>query len=163
MSLQASVCPHGEGVGLVPVCLVPGLALGGGAVPGLVLGGVPGLVRGVYLADTLLWDQVHPPRTRCTPGTKYTPRDQVHLPGTRYSPPGTGTPTPPRTRYTPRTRYPSSGPGTPPSGPGTLPPNTDNERPVRILLECILVCIQIEIANIEQSIASKRRSRFLCQ
>ena len=88
-------------------------------------------------------DQVHPP------GTRYPPRDQVH---------------PPRTRYTPRDQVPPQdqvppppGPGTPPSPSGTRSPpcppagtrytpppgcklrNTVNDRPVRILLECILV------------------------
>ena len=56
-----------------------------------------------------------PSRTRYTPRTKYTPWDQVHPPGLS---------TPPGTKYTPReadSRH------------------TVNERPVRILLECILV------------------------
>ena len=90
-------------------------------------------------------DQVHPPRTRYPPQTRYTPQDQVHPPGTRYTPPGPGIPpppgpgTPPGTRYTPPgTRYPP-GPGTPPSPPGCKLRNTVNDRPVRILLECILV------------------------
>ena len=59
-------------------------------------------------ADTPLWtgtpprasentqDKVHPPRTRFTPMTRYTPRDQIH-------PLGPGSPL--KTRYTPRTRY----------------------------------------------------------
>ena len=95
------------------------------------------------------WDQVHPPRTR------YTPPDQVHPPGTRYTPPGPGTPpdqvhppgpgTPPRDQvHPPRTRYTPPGPGTPPLDQVHPPPgcklrNTVNDRPVRILLECILV------------------------
>ena len=84
-------------------------------------------------------DQVHPPRDQVhPPGTRYTP------PGTRYTPPGPGTPPwgqvhPPGTRYTPppRTRYTPPAPGTPP--PGCKLRNTVNDRPVRILLECILV------------------------
>ena len=81
-------------------------------------------------------DQVHPLRTRyttplrtrCTP-----PQDQVHPPD-QVHPLGPGT----APQYTP------PGPGTPP-WPGTPrdqvhpPRNTANERPVRILLECILV------------------------
>ena len=86
-----------------------------------------------------------PPGTRCTPGTRYTPRDQVHPPGpgtasrTRYTPQDQVHPTrdqvhPPRTRHAPLgpgtpahpwdqvhppgTRYTPSGPGTPPR-PGT--------------------------------------------
>ena len=90
--------------------------------------------RGVYLAAT--------PGTRYTPGpgtppqTRYTPLepDQVHSlsSGSGNHPPGPGTP-PGQTRYTtpPQTRY------TPGTRPGTSP-NTANERPVRILLECIL-------------------------
>ena len=75
-------------------------------------------------------DQVHPPGTRYTPGTRYppgtryTPWDQVHPPGTRYTPLGPGTlwekVHPPGKRYTllgpgtpPQTRYTPPGPGTP--------------------------------------------------
>ena len=58
--------------------------------------------------------------TRYPPGPGTSPR-----PGT---PPGPGTP--PRTRYTPQTRY---------TPPGCKLRNTVNDRPVRILLECILV------------------------
>ena len=109
-----------------------------GGIPGLVPGGIPGLVWGkgctwsgpwgVYLIWSwgvyLVWSQGgvpgrqppwtrYPPRPGTPPRTRYTPWDQVH-------PPGLGTPPLPRTRYTP-------------------PRNMDNERPVRILLECILV------------------------
>ena len=83
-------------------------------------------------------DQVHPspgPGTH-PPGTRYTPRDQVHPSQTRYTP-RDQVHTPPGTRYTP------PGPGTPPPRDQVHPPqsrrHTVNERPVRILLECILV------------------------
>ena len=88
-----------------------------------------------------------PPGTRYPPPkTRYTPQDQVHPPDqvppdTRY---------PPKTRYTPQDQVHPPRPGTPPPRPGTPPrtgyspprsrlQNTVNERPVRILLECILV------------------------
>ena len=113
-------------------------------------------------------DQVHPPRTRYTPRDQVHPPDQVP-PGTRFTPPtrytpgpGTtprpGTPparyTPSGTRYTLRgTRYTPQDQVTPlgqePPGqvhprnqvppPGCKLRNTVNDRPVRILLECILV------------------------
>ena len=57
---------------------------------------------------------------------------------------GAGTPPPPgsrppQIRHTPPTRHPP-GPGTPPPHPpGSRRQHTVNERPVRILLECILV------------------------
>ena len=118
-----------------------------GGVPGLVPGGAPGQVWGVYLVwswggvpGLVQWgvpgtpprpgtpsDQV-PPRPGTPPGTRYP--DQVP-PWTRY-PPGPGTP--PRTRYTPQDQIHPPGPGTPPG-------NKDNEWPVCILLECILVFV----------------------
>ena len=91
--------------------------------------------------------QVHPPGTRqvhppgpgryTPPGPgRYTPLpDQVHPPRPgRYTPPGPG-------RYTPRTRYTPPGPGryTPPQS--SRLQNTVNDRPVRILLECILISV----------------------
>ena len=110
--------------------------------------------RGEYLGRYTPQDQVHPPGAGTPLGTRYTPRDQVHPlgqatpPGTRYTPqdqvhpPGPGTPL--GTRYTPwdqvhppGTRYTPLGADTPP-GPDRLR-HTVNERPVRILLECILV------------------------
>ena len=76
-----------------------------------------------------------PPRDQVqTPGTRYTPQDQVH---------------PPRSRYTPWSRY------TPPPPPGSRLRHTVNERPVRILLECILVTKYIVI-----EIKSKRKIVF---
>ena len=116
------------------------------------------------------WDQVHPPGTRYTPRDQVPPRDQEHPPGLgtpprdQVHPPGPGTPprdqvhpptrsTPPRTRDTPRraryppgTRYTPPGTRYTPPEPGTPPPgcklrNTVNDRPVRILLECILVIV----------------------
>ena len=135
MFLQASVILSTGGV--------PGLFLGGclvwsggypvwsrevylvcsqaGGVPGQVLGGVPGLVRGC------IWQTPpktrYPPRpgtspnqTRYPPGTRYTPlgpvsppRNQVHPPRTRYPRPFT----PPGTRYIPPDQVHPMGPGTP--------------------------------------------------
>ena len=88
-------------------------------------------------------DQVHPPRTRYTPGTRYTPRDQVP-PGTRYTPPGT--------RYTPWDQV------------HPLPPmhsmlgDTVNERAVRILLECNLV---LHVISSNENVQSGSRKGFL--
>ena len=69
-----------------------------------------------------------------------------HPPGA--DPPGPGTPPPPGTRPPPGPGrpLPPPGPGRHPPGPGRHPPgsrlqNTVYERPVRILLECILVCL----------------------
>ena len=73
-------------------------------------------------------DQAHPPRvqTGTPPGTR-----QVHPPDQAGTHPGT------RQVHTPGPgRYPP-GPGTPPGS--SRPRNTVNDRPVRILLECILV------------------------
>ena len=71
-----------------------------------------------------------------TPPSRHPP-DQTP-PWSRY-PPGAGTP---RTKYTPGTKYtpPNGTKYTPPSPPpGNRLRHTVNERPVRILLECILV------------------------
>ena len=73
-------------------------------------------------------DQAYPPGPgRPPPGTRQTPpRDQGDPPGPRRTPPPP--PPPPGPRWTP-----------PP--PGRTLQHTVNERPVRILLECILVFI----------------------
>ena len=106
---------------LVSVILLTG---GGGCLPQCMLG-----------ADTP-WEQ--------TPPWKQTPQKQTP-PGSRHPPPpgsrhplGADTPwkqTPSRSRHLP------SGADTPPPPPGSRHPvrDTVNERPVRILLECILV------------------------
>ena len=88
------------------------------------------------------WDANTPPQTRQTPlgpgraplgpgrhppGTSRPPWDQADPPGTRQAPPGT--------RQTP------PGPGRPPPG-SRLQHTVYYERPVRILLECILVTHQ---------------------
>ena len=83
----------------------------------------------------------HPPRphTPPEPGTPppRPPRDQVPPlpqttpPGTRYTPWTTNPSTPPRTRYPPR----------PPLSRSSNLRNAVNDRPVRILLECILVLV----------------------
>ena len=63
-------------------------------------------------------DQARPPPTRYTPRARYTPQDQVHPPWDQvHSPPGTRYPPPRSSRLR----------------------NTVNDRPVRILLEYILV------------------------
>ena len=88
---------------------------GGGCLPQCMLG------------YTLL-DQAHPPGSRTPPG-------QAHTPWTRHTPQGADPPgpgTPPQSRHTPPR------PGTPP---GSRLQHTVNERPVRILLECILVVL----------------------
>ena len=79
------------------------------------------------------WDT--PPRPGTPPPQTRPPRDQAHPPRTRHTPPGPGTPpgrpgTPPGDQAPPwETRHP----------PGSRLQHTVNERPVRILLECILV------------------------
>ena len=88
----------------------------------------------------------HPPGTRHPPGPD-TPRDQT-LPPKEQTPPGAD---PPGTRPPPRADPP--GADTPP---GTRPPplgsrlwDTVNERPVRILLECILVMFSEASARVK--------------
>ena len=83
------------------------------------------------------WDKADPPQTRQTPRTRQTPPDQADPPGpgrhplqTRQTPPQDQA-DPPDQADTSQTRQ-------------TAPPrsrlqHTVNERPVRILLECILV------------------------
>ena len=124
-----------------------------------------------------LW-QVHPPGRYTPPSGRYTPSPwQVHPPsgrytplaGTppgRYTPPLAGTPpwqvhplagTPPG-RYTPPSRYtppagtPSPGRYTPPRS--SRPRNTVNDRPVCILLECILV---FDLSLLKKSVSSRSR------
>ena len=86
------------------------------------------------------------PGTPSLPGPGTHPPDQVHPPGpgtprTRYTPLGLGTP--PRTRYSPQTRYTPKDQVRPPDQVHhPPPPNMANERPVRILLECILLEIE---------------------
>ena len=119
ISLQASVCPHGGGY----LLRSGGCLVWGGAWQTPPRDQTPPCGPGAPLGpDT-------PPQTRCTPLTP---------PGTRHPP---RPDTPPGTRP-PQTRHP---PDQTPPGPGALPPgssrlrNTVYERPVRILLECILV------------------------
>ena len=85
------------------------------------------------------WDarppQADPPRPGRPPGTRQTPPRTRQTPQTRQTPPRTRQ-TPPRTRQTP------PGPGRAPP-PGSRLQHTVYERPVRILLECILVCTKI--------------------
>ena len=71
------------------------------------------------------WDQVHPLGPDTPPGTRHTPPDQVH-------PPGPGTP--PLDQVNPRDQAP----------PPCMLGDTGNKRAVRILLECIFVCIYFQ-------------------
>ena len=102
------------------------------------------------------WDQGEPPGQGEPPQDQAdTPRDQGEPPrqgdppGTRQTPPQAGR-TPPRTRQTPPgTKENPPRPGRPPQDQADTPPrgrrllqHTVNERPVRILLECILVFIE---------------------
>ena len=75
-----------------------------------------------------------PPRSRRPPRTRQTPLDQADPP----TPLGAGD-SPRDQADPPRSRRPP-GAGNPP--PGSRLQHTVNERPVRILLECILVCIK---------------------
>ena len=90
---------------------------------------------GVYLADTPQ-TRYTPPGPGTPPRTRYTPWDQVHPPD-QVHPLGSGTP--PWDQVHPQDQVHPPGPGTPPGTRYTPPRNTDHERPVRILLECILV------------------------
>ena len=92
-------------------------------------GGSPGRENPPQLED-------HPPGTRHTP----TPNP----PGPGRTPPGPGTPQPPGTRQNPPGTRQTPLAGRPPPGTRQTPPgsriqNTVYERPVHILLECILV------------------------
>ena len=96
----------------------------------------------------------HPPGTT-PPRTRHPPVPDPPPPRTRPPPPGTTppypwdhttpwnqTPTPPGPHHPPRTRAPSPGPDPPPRDqvpPGSGLQHTFYERPVRILLECILI------------------------
>ena len=103
---------------------------------------------------------IYRPQRSCGQGYVFTRVcDSVHGGGLRRTPPGPGRP--PRTKEKPRDQAdpPPPGPRRTPPGPGRPPPqgepppdqadtpperrlqHTVNERPVRILLECILVTI----------------------
>ena len=74
-----------------------------------------------------------------------------YTPGSRPTPPGSR-PTPPGTRPPPEETPHPPGSGRHPPGPGRPPPgsrlqHTVNERPVRILLECILVNLGFQTAT----------------
>ena len=89
----------------------------------------------------------NPPGRENPPRPGRTPPDQGEPPRTRENPPDQGEPLP--------------GPGRPPLGPGRTPPpgrrlqHTVYERPVRILLECILVSRYVFLVN---SFADSRAS-----
>ena len=70
----------------------------------------------------------HPPGADTPPGSRPPPQEQTPPSGSRHPP----------SRHPPRTRHTPPGPDTPP--PGSRLQHTIYERPVRILLECILVC-----------------------
>ena len=107
------------------------------------------------LEQTPPWEQTPPeqtPPSRHPPEQTHThPTQSRHPPGSRHThPPGADTHTPPKSRYPPRadththpppprSRYTPPPKQTPP--PGSRLRYTVNERPVRILLECILVSI----------------------
>ena len=108
-------------------------------------------------------DQADPPGPRRTPlGPGRPPQTKESPPGPRRNPPGTRQ-TPPDQGESPQTRQTHPRPGTPPP-PGTKenppPPGrrlqyTVNERPVRILLECILVqqtFKNVDIASLQLTI-----------
>ena len=103
-------------------------------------------------ADTPRRPMRTPPGPGRPPTTNENPpsEDQGEPPGTRENPPGTRE-NPPTKENPPRTRENPPRPGRTPPEPGRHPPGTRdtppertlqytvNERPVRILLECILV------------------------
>ena len=100
--------------------------------------GSPGTTPPPGTRQTPPQDQADPPRPGRHPRTRQTLPDQAdtppdqadHPPDQADSPPDQTDP-PPRTRQTP--------PPPPPTPPGRRLQHTVNERPVRILLECILV------------------------
>ena len=93
--------------------------------------------RGGLRAGRAHPDQGEPPRTRENP-----PPDQGEPPRTRENPPGPGrTPLDQGEPPPDQGKPPRPGPGRPP--PGSRLQNTVYERPVRILLECILVYLFI--------------------
>ena len=77
------------------------------------------------------------PRWRTPPGPGRPPQDQADPPGWRNCPPP-GPGRPPQMENSPGTRQTPPWDGEPPLG--SRPQHTVYERPVRILLECILVC-----------------------
>ena len=93
-------------------------------------------------ADTPREQTPPPPLTRQTPpGSRHTPPDQADPPGSRHTPPDQAN-TPPLDQADhcpprPGRTLPSRNRQTPP--PGSRLQHTVYERPVRILLECILV------------------------
>ena len=119
--------------------------------------------------------QTHPPSPR--PGRH--PPDQADTPWTRQTPPGPGRHTP-RTRQTPpdqadtppdQADTPPDQADTPPTRqtpprPGRHPPvsrlqNTVYERPVRILLECILVkLIKLQHLSVTRSLGQNALNNF---
>ena len=76
---------------------------------------------------------------RHPPGPGRPPRDQADPPQDQADPPRPGRP--PRTRKTPWDQADPPGPGRHPPPPGSRLQHTVYERPVRMLLECILVAI----------------------
>ena len=111
---------------------------------------------------------------RHPPGTRQTPPWQGEPPQTRENPPGPRRIPPARTppgpgRHPPQTRENPPGPrrtprpGRTPPGPRRTPPgrrlqHTVNERPVRILLECILVFTE---STVYRSLSITERGKVL--
>ena len=107
---------------------------------------------GGCLSQCMLGYHPHPPRSRHTPpGSRHPPQSR-HSPGAdtpspEQTPPGADTPPqqntphPPPKADTPSATSPTPEADTPPPPPGSRLRHTVNERPVRILLECILVSI----------------------
>ena len=121
----------GQGNVFTGVCLSQG---GGGCLPQCMLG-----CHTPRPGRHPLGPGRHPRRDQADPPGPGTPPDQAD-PQDQADPPPRDqidTPLPPRTRETPRDQVPPPGPGRPP--PGSRLQYTIYERPVRILLECILV------------------------
>ena len=102
--------------------------------------------RGACLRQTPPGSRHHPPWEQTPPRTKYTPLG-LSAPPRLSTPPGLSTPpqglsTPPGTKYTP---------------PESRLRHTIYERPVRILLECILVFLLFTLINIYYNVTAKSR------
>ena len=114
---------------LRPILLLAATKLGQGNV---FTGVCHSVHRGEGVCLSACWD-ARPPRPGTPPQTRHTPQDQAHPPPPPQNrhPPRPGTP--PQTRHT----TPPDQAHSPP--PGSRRQHTVNERPLRILLECILV------------------------
>ena len=97
----------------------------------------------------------HPPSDQTPPGSDTTTTPRIRHPPRSDPPPGSDTTPPPDQTHTPQDQ--ADPPDQTPPPPGSRLQHTVYERPVRILLECILVChISCIIARIKSIIATEK-------